>query len=216
MSDYDVHYQKISPSIELNVLDFLTPSGGYSLEWMIFDNDEYGVVHTYFAKLNIEEGESLSTDGIFEYRDIKYWDTDNFTDNSDRAGRRSSAGIQQNFAMDKLKADIHYFYDDKKAAEEWWAYEGYRIGAAASYDIIDPLRVNVRADYHKRDHRDDFPSFGKTRIDKMELYSISFQYAITDKVTATLSGSYTLNDSNISDYHYERHIIGIMLTYGLI
>ncbi len=216
LSDYDVHYHKISPSIELNVMDSVTTSAGYSLEWMIFDNDEYGVVHMYFAKLNIAEGESLSTDGIFEYSDIKYWNTDNFTDNSDRTGRKSSVGVQQNFAQDKLKADIHFFYDSKNAKERWWAYVGYRIGAAVSYDIIDPLRVNVKADFHDRDHRDDFPAYAELRRDRMQQYSINFQYAITDKLTATLSGSYTLNDSNIADYHYERNILGFMLTYGVI
>jgi hypothetical protein len=216
LSDYDVHYQKISPSIELNVMDSVTTSAGYSLEWMIFDNEEYGVVHMYFAKLNIAESESLSTDGIYEYSDIKYWNTPNFSDNSDRTGRKNSVGVQQNFAQDKLTADIHFFYDDKKAAEDWWAYEGYRVGAAVSYDIIDPLRVNVKADFHDRDHREDFPAYAETRQDRMQQYSISFQYAITEKLTATLSGSYTLNDSNISDYHYERNIVGFMLTYGVI
>jgi tetratricopeptide (TPR) repeat protein len=216
LSDYDVHYHKISPSIELNVMNSVTPSAGYSLEWMIFDNDEYGVIHMYFAKLNIEESDSLSTDGIYEYSDIKYWNTDNFSDNSDRTGRKSSVGVQQNFSQDRLKADIHYFYDDKRATEDWWAYRGYRIGAAVRYDIIDPLRVNVKADYHERDHNDDFPAFGETRLDKMEQYSISFQYAITDKLTATLSGSYTKNDSNIADYEYDRNIVGFMLTYGII
>ena len=216
LDNFDVHYHKVTPSVELNASDVVRPSVGYKYEYIIFGGDEYGVIHTFFTKVNIKENMDFSTDVIFEFSDQKYWDTDDFLNNFDRRGQKTVAGIKQNFAIGEVKGDIHYFHDHKNAREDFWSYQGERIGAAAGFNIMEPLRVKASAEYNWRRHMEYFPAYGEKRKDRMQKYTVSLQYSLSQKMAVTLTGSYTLNDSNIEDFEYQRNIIGLLFSYGLI
>ncbi|MEN8264627.1 MAG: tetratricopeptide repeat protein [Nitrospirota bacterium] len=217
LDNFDVHYHKVTPSIELNVSDVVRPSAGYKYEYIFFGGDEYGTIHTFFTKVNIKENMDFSTDVIVEFSDHKYWDSEEFLSNSDRRGQKTVAGIKQNFAIGEVKSDIHYFHDRKNARENFWSYKGDRVGAATGFNIIEPLRFKASAEYSWRKHFDqDFPAYNERREDRMQKYALSLQYSLSKKMAVTLTGSYTFNDSNIEDFEYQRNIIGLLFTYGLI
>ncbi len=216
LDNFDVHYHKITPSIEMNVSDVVRPSVGYKYEYVIFGGDEYGTIHSFFTKVNFRENADFSTDAILEYSSHKYWDTEEFLNNSDRRGQKTVAGIKQNITIGEVKGNIHYFHDHKKAKEYFWAYRGDRLGAAAGLNIMEPLRVEVSAEFSWRKHYEDFPAYNETREDRMQRYAVSLQYSLGKNMAVTLTESYTFNDSNIDDFEYQRNIIGILFTYGLI
>ena len=213
---FNVTYNSIEPTLELTQSDIIRPSMGYKFEHIYFDRDEYGFSHKGFAKVNLKESENYSIDGIYEFKENHYRDTETYTTNSDRKGHQHIYGIKQNFERDKLKGDIHYYHDINNAKEDQWSFKGNNVGVEVGYRIMEPLVVRVSADFTRRKHRDDFPFFEDKRIDEMQRYSFKIHYAVTDRIVATLSESYTRNDSNMADYDYDRNIIGLLLTYGVL
>jgi tetratricopeptide (TPR) repeat protein len=211
-----VTYNSIEPTIELTQSDIIRPSLGYKFEHIFFDRDEYGFSHKGFAKINLKESEHYSIDGIYEFKENHYRDTETYTTNSDRKGHQHIYGIKQNFERDKMKGDFHYYYDVNNAKEDAWSYSGDNVGAVFGYRVMEPLVVKVSADFTRRKHREEFAVFDEKRVDEMQRYSIKIHYAVTDRIVATLSESYTRNDSNLADYDYRRNIIGLLLTYGVL
>ena len=218
LDQFNVHYHSLSPSLELTVSDIIKPTVGYKFEYIDFGGDEYGLIHTYFTNINIRESRSCSLDAIYKFKDNDYKDTGEFTSNSDRKGEQNIYGIKQNFASDKLKGDIHYFYDDNDANLDHWSYEGQRVGALVSYRLSDPLLVKATVDFTKKDYEKDFPGLSelKTRQDDIQKYGLTIQYVINDKMAVSLTESFTNNDSNLVEYDYDRNVIGVLFTYGLI
>lgn len=216
LTNYNLHYHKISPRLELNVSDIMTPSAGYKFEYINLGDARYGELQTLFAKLNIKEDNNFSTDLTYEYGFNHYFITNDFTTNSDRSGHHNQAGIQQNFRSGKFKADIHLSYKDLSAKKSFWSYRSPKIGGAVSYRVIKPVILKLTADFRRRRHRNDHPAYSETRIDNMQKYGLSIRYIINKRFMATLSEQYTRNDSNISVYDYERNTVGLFFTYRVI
>jgi len=215
LSGFNVQYHKLSPNIELRLSDAIRPSAGYSVEYIYFGGDKYGTIDTYMANLKVREGANTSTNFTYEFRQNRYKDTDLFESNSDRTGRQNYTGLRQKFDMDKFRAEVHYFYDDKKAEKDYWAYRGNEVGASLSYRISNPLLFMVSAEYDRRKYEDDYPVINETRLDRMQRYAANIQYIISKKVFATLTENYTINDSNIKDFDYKRNIISLLFTMSV-
>ncbi len=218
LDKYNVHYHNLSPSVELMMSDIIKPTLGYKFEYIDFGGDQYGLIHTYFADINIRESRSCSLDAIYKFKQNDYKDTGEFTSNSDRKGDQNIYGLKQNFVADKLKGDIHYFYDDNDANVDHWSYEGHRVGALLSYRLNDPLKVKASVDVSNRDYETDFPGLSqlKTREDDVQKYGLTIQYVINDKMAVSLTESFTNNDSNLAEFDYDRNVIGVLFTYGVI
>ena len=218
LNDYNVHYHRVSPAVEFNVHERVVPAIGYALEYILFGGDTYGAIHTYFANLRINETKIASTEVIYEYRDTKYWDTEVFESNSIRTGYKSTFGIKQNYEMDRLRWQILYYYNDKRAERDYWSYRGNRVGIKGSYKITEPLRVRGGVEYERREHRGSNPNTASAdeRVDRMQKYSVKLTYTINERMAVTFSESYTRNDSNLREFDYERNMVGVILTVGII
>jgi tetratricopeptide (TPR) repeat protein len=200
LNDYNIQYHKVSPSVEIQMTDIITPAIGYTYEYTSFGGDSYSQVNTFFTSVLIREGKEHSTDVIYKYRDLDYDDTDLFTDNGIRTGHQNLIGIMQNYEADKLKADVYYFDDRTRADADYWAYNGFKLGADINYQATEDLYLTVSAQYSKDKYRDDFPSFTEHREDKTQQYT----------------EDYTSNDSNLDTFEYDRNVIGLLLTVALL
>jgi tetratricopeptide (TPR) repeat protein len=217
LSTFNVNYHLVSPSIELTVSDLIKPSIGYRLEYIpYFGGDDYGRFHTAFAKVKIRETDRHSLDGIYEYRDITYWNTRAFTGNALRTGHQNTAGVRQHFTYNRLDGNVYYFYDDKRASANHWSYIADRGGIMVQYKISDPLRVKGSAEFMKRDYRGIVPGTGLIRSDDTQHYTLSLQYQLNEKMALTFTERFTKNDSNIVSYDYDRNVLGLLFTYGII
>jgi tetratricopeptide (TPR) repeat protein len=215
---FNVHYHKVSPSLEFNLSDVITPSLGYEFEYINFGHDEYGLIHTGFLNVNYRLSGTYSIDGIYKYKFNDYRDTEEFQRNADRRGKENIFGVKYNFKRDQWIGDVHYYYNVKDAHRDYWAYTGHNVGAELGYNIVTPLLVKATADYYDRDYDDDFPGLSTvdTRHDRMQEYALYIQYMMADRLTVTLMDSYTKNDSNLREFDYDRNIVGILFTYGII
>jgi tetratricopeptide (TPR) repeat protein len=216
LTRFNIHYQSIEPTMELTQSDIIRPSIGYKFEYLYFDRDEYGFSHKGFTKINLKESEHYSTDGIYEFKENHYRDTETYPTNSDRKGHQHLYWLKQNFERDKLKGDIHYCFDINNAKEDEWSYSGNNVGADVGYRITEPVVIRVSADFTRRVHREEYPRFEDRRIDEMQRYGFKIHYLVTDRILLTLSERYTRNDSNLADYDYSRNVIGLLLTYGIL
>ena len=90
------------------------------------------------------------------------------------------------------------------------------MGAELTYKILPPLYVYASAEYNKRKYRDDFPGSGESRSDKMQQYSVRLTYLLSKRLAISLTESYTINESNLSIFDYDRSITGLFLTVGVL
>jgi hypothetical protein len=217
LNEFNVNYHKLSPSVELTVSDIIRPSAGYAFEYINFGSSEYGVINTFFLKANIWESRWASIDGSYELKFNNYENTEEFSHNADRTGDEHIVGVRQNFSVNMIKGNIHYYFDRDNADKDFWAYDGNNIGAELSYRIVRPLLVKFSADFTDRDFDADYHGLKevKTREDKMQQYALNFFYLLNNKMTVTLTESYTRNDSNLVDFDYHRNIIGLLFTYSI-
>jgi hypothetical protein len=124
--------------------------------------------------------------------------------------------LKQYFYLNRLAGEIYYFRDFNRARESYWAFTGDRLGAEVAYKISSPLVINVSGEHNRREYRDDFPNFQDNRSDMMQQYSVRLTYLFSERMAVSLVESYTINDSNLSIFDYERNIIGIFLTVGVL
>ncbi|HDH06731.1 MAG TPA: tetratricopeptide repeat protein [Nitrospirae bacterium] len=216
LDDFDVQYHKITPVLEIAAPGIVKPSVGYSLEYAFLGNEGYNRTHTYFGKITLKQGRKLSTDLIYEYRDNKYWDSNTFQNNSIRSGYKNTAGIRQNFYLSGLSGDAYYFSDFNRAKEGYWDFNGYRAGAALTCKITAPLSINVSGQYNERRYRDDYPVFQKRRLDRMQQFSVRLTYIFSRRISASITETYTVNNSNLGTFDYKRNITGIFFTAGIL
>jgi len=216
LHEFNVQYHEITPALELTFSDALRSSIGYSLEYTLLGSELYSRFNTFYGKFTVKESENLSTEAIYEYRSHKYWDSDIFQTNSIRSGYQNTVGIKQNFYLKRLKGEIYSFSDFNRAKEGYWAFNGQRSGAELAYKITPLLHINVSSEYNERWYRDDFPGFQKRRLDRMQQYSLRLTYFISETMSASITESYIVNDSNLGIFDYRRNITGIFLTVGVL
>ncbi len=217
LDDYNIHHHKISPTIEVDILEPLQATAGYSLEYTLFEDELYSRVHIYHGKLKLKEGEHLSTEAIFIYKDNKYWDAPLFSSNRLRRGHTNIYGLRQNFAIKKLAGNVYYFADFNRAETAYWSYDGHRVGAKLVYQIIDPLFIGASGEYNKRSHKAVFVGSQSRRKDEMTKYGAKLTYyIIPNKLSIALSDIYTNNSSNLSNYDYSRNVVGLFLKVGVL
>jgi tetratricopeptide (TPR) repeat protein len=216
LDDFNIHYHKIKPSLELNVSEMFIPSVGYSFEHTHFGGDKYSRVHTYFGKLIVRESDRLSTEAIYEYRDNTYLDSDLFETNSDRSGYQHTFGLKQNFYGSRLAGDIYIFSDTDRAKRNYWSHSGYRIGAEIVYKVLSSLFLNVSGEYNRRMYKDEFPGFDESRLDRMQQYSARVTYLFSKRLSVSVADTYTINDSTLSVFDYDRNVAGVFITVGVL
>ncbi len=207
---------KFNPFIEVDIMDPVTATAGYKLGYTLLGTEHYSLVHTFQGKVNVKEGRHFVTEGIYEYRDIKYWDDTLFPTNSLRSGHQNTIGLKQKLYIKKFCAGIYGYADFKRADMRYWSYDGYRAVAKTCYKIIPALKVKVSGEYSKKKYKDIFAGFTAKRSDDMQKYSVGFTYKISKVFSIIISDTYTINDSNLMDYDYERNVAGIFLKAGVL
>ncbi len=216
LSDFNVHYHKITPELEMVLSDIIKPSVGYTFEYTLFGGDRYSRVHTYFGKVALKEGEKLSTEAIYEYSDRNYWDTDLYQTNSIRSGFLTSLGLRQNFVLERLRGNVYFFSDHDRTEENYWSLNGYRAGATLLYRVSSPLYVNISGEYNRRQYREDYPGYTEKRSDRMQQYSIGLTYLISKRISIAVTENYTINSSNLDIFDYKRNTTGVFLKVGVL
>jgi len=216
LGDFNVRYHRISPALEVDISETLDSAAGYSLEYTRLGGDLYSRIHTYYARLTVKEGRRGSTEAVYEYNVIKYWDSAIFLTNSMRSGYRNRLGLKQRFRTSRLSGELYYFSDFKRAQAEYWAFNGQSVGAGIVYKIKPSLYLNLLSEYNERRYRDDFPGLQKRRVDRMQQYSVRLTYFLSGRMSASFTESYTVNDSNLGIFDYKRSITGIFLTVRVL
>ncbi len=216
LDDYNVHYHKVTPFVELAVSDVFKPEAGYSFEYILLGGERYSRIHSYYGSVDVKESEYLSTEVIYEYSDNRYWNSPLFETNDIRSGFQNSFGIKQNFLLDRLAGDIYYYGDFNRAEEQYWSFNGYRLGTELVYKITDPLFVSVSGEYSEKDYRDEYPDSELERLDKTQQYSLTLTYLLSGTMSVSVTEYFTRNNSNLGIFDYKRNITGIFLTIGVL
>ncbi len=216
LNDFNVQYHKITPSLEIAVSSAFKFFLRYSLEYTLMGGEPYSRFHTSYGKVILKEGEKFSTEAIYEYRDSKYWNGSTYQANSIRSGYKNTMGIKQKFYFEGLSGSTYYFGDFETAEEGYRDYNGFRSGIELTFKITSPLYLSVTGEYSEKQYCDDYPVFKLRRLDRMQQYSLSLTYFFSDRLSASITESYTMNNSNLSIYDYNRDIAGIFLTAGIL
>jgi tetratricopeptide (TPR) repeat protein len=216
LNDFNVHYHKIKPYLILDISDVVKPSIGYSYEYTLLGGNRYSGVNTVYTEMSVREGEHLSTSIAYEYRTLRYWDSDLFISNSIRSGSQNTIGVKQNFQHEKINGDVHFYNDFNRADAAYWSFDGFRAGTNLTYRVVSPLFLTVQAEYNRSKFLDEYPSFQEKRKDEMQKYSIILAYRISEKFSVYASEDYTVNDSNLRPFDYTRNIVSLYVTVTIL
>jgi len=215
-NDFNLTYNRLSPTVDFFPMENLEPSVGYVFEHSFLKWDSYGMAHKVFARVRVLEGERFSTTGSYEYANVRYWDTDLFPSNEDRSGHRNTVECRQRFETERVDFDLVGSGDLERARRGFWSYNGFRLGAASGIRLLPSLHLGLDAGYTERRYRADDPTANRGRHDRAFDGTVMITYLLTDKIGITVSNNTTVNDSNISRYKYQRNVTGIFVTVGIL
>jgi len=216
LNDFNLTYNRVTPSLEFRLSDKVLPSAGYVFEHTFLQGDSYGMSHEGYAQVLIREGARWSTEGRYGYTNLTYWGTDIFPGNPDRTGYRNSLEFAQNFSADPLSLRLYGAGDFERSAKGWWGYDGFRFGLEGSYEILPALHAGAEVCYGERRYKEVFPGAGDKRFDRQIDGTVMLTYLISKRLGVTLVNSTTGNFSNLGLFEYTRNITGLLLTAGVL
>jgi len=221
LTDYNVLYQKVTPEVSFHRFNRFIPSAGYSLEYSRFGGESYNRNRIGFGKVRIPEGTAHATELIYEYRNETYWDTEIFTDNSVRRGRRNSFGLKQIHRTDRSNCNFYLFIDRDRTDADYWDFNGYRIGGEGIYQMGRWV-FDLGGEFRDRRYRGNYPIFHRHRYDRTQQYSFALTYRLTETLGITASETYLINESNLDAatapqaFDYKRNVAGIYIRWGIL
>ncbi|MEW6440959.1 MAG: tetratricopeptide repeat protein [bacterium] len=214
-SGFNVTYNRVAPTIRLNLSERIVPSVGYAFEYDLVSGDAYSRFHSALGKVRVKETESLATEAHYEYRDQAYWDADRFAGNSQRSGSRNTVGLTQWAKLRGVDFSVYGRGDFDRADRSFWSYDAFRFGAEA-FVRIRVIHLGLEGSYEERRYRDEFPGSQEKRFDRMQQYTVMATYLLTERIGVTLSNTTVLNDSNLGLFEYTRNITGLFLSVGIL
>lgn len=216
LSNYNLHYHKLSPFIETRFSRAFKQTLGYSFEYYIFGGEEYLKVHSIYAKLFVEEGRNMSTEALYLYEDRVFLDSDDFSSNSIRSGHQNTAGLKQKYYSGHFAGDIYWYGDYARAEEAYWSSDGYCAGLNMIYRLTPVLKVSAGGEYSESRYLDYLAGYQEKRMDEMRRYYFKVIYSISKRMEVSIAQTSIDNNSNIGSYDYEKNITGIFLTGGIL
>jgi len=216
LSDYNVHQQKLGPEVEVDLMDRVRATAGYTFEYTFFGGEDYGRTHVVSTKVNLRETPNLSTGLRYEFRDQKFWDTDLFRTNDLRTGENNAFGVRQNLVLGRLSAGAYYFYDWERTRASFWDWDGNRVGADLVAAVSRSLYLVAAGEYERSWYQGTFPTFGEHRVDKRHQYSMGLHYFMKKRLQLSLVDTFIDNQSSIAPFDYQRNVVGVSLTVGIL
>ena len=216
LSDFDVHQQEVGPEVEVDLGDRVVVGAGYTFEYAFFGGEDYGRAHVVSTRLSLRETSNLSTDLRYELRDQTFWDTDLFRTNSLRTGERNSLGLRQRLLRGNLSAGLYYFYDRERTRASFWDWDGHRLGADLVAAVAPSLYLALSAEYERSWYQGTFPGFDEHRADRRHQYSMGLHYFLKKRIQVSLVDSFIDNQSNLGPFDYQRNVVGLSLTVGIL
>lgn len=214
-SAFNVTYNRLTPSVEFPLAPWLTPSVAYAFEYDLLSGDAYSRFHVGRFCLKVKEAEAVLSEFYYEYRDQAYWSAERFPGNSLRSGFRNSVGLRQYAVWRGVDLVFHAGGDFDRADKDFWSFDGFRLGADVSFDLWE-IAFGLQAAYEERRYKEDFPGAGEERLDRMQNYTVTATYFLSQRIGLTLANTTTLNDSNLNVFEYTRNITGLFVSVGIL
>jgi len=214
-SEFNVNFNRVSPTVSFPVWDFLLPTVGYAFENTLLAWDTYGRTNEAFGKALLKWGNGLFTEIRYAFRDQDYFNTGLFPTNALRAGNANVVTARQYAAWKGIDFQLFGQGDFDRAAAPYWSYDGFSLGLEAAFKLW-VLEVGLSGAYIERHYRADFPGTLQARLDREQNYTAAVSYGITPWLTASLINTTVINRSNLAYlFSYNRNVTGIFLAAGL-
>ena len=111
--------------------------------------------------------------------------------------------------------DFGYVYTRNNAHGDEWDYDAHQLLGTLSTDLTDSTTVTIGGSYAYRPH-DNASTYGDrihTRRDNLWEGNFLIDQELADKLTGTLRYRYQESDSDTAVFDYDRHMVGVYLTY---
>lgn len=137
---------------------------------------------------------------------------------NEKDGHANEVALDAYHGLDNLKGYLFcsLVYEDNSAAsdDEYFTELGTQIGF--SYDILKATNITIYGDFFDKEYDHTDSVFGVKRSDARYFASLAVTRTMFfDWLSFTAEYTYTKNDSNISDYDYDRNTFGIYVALNL-
>jgi tetratricopeptide (TPR) repeat protein len=213
LSRFNVQAHSAKAAASYDMLGNVRLKGSYSFDYIFVGSRKYSQAHNVSPAILIAEGKGFLTMVEYKLTANDFEDSDRFATNSERTGDTHIVGVSQLVPITgSLRLKGGYSYRDTSAEAPYQEYDGNTVFLLLLFNLPYEARGNLYGEYFVKDYKSDHPTSGSPREDDMQTYSVSLSRDLLSWLGISVSYLYIRNDSNITDFDYDRSIAGTVLT----
>jgi len=195
----------------------VVPALRYGLTFAFLDNDEFKTGHRIWTSANIGWSDRFKTN-VFYRVSVDDYENDGFLPvTTSRDGLTHQAGITQYFPFTlferQSRFSLGYTYKNRQADGVNFDSSAHTVSAGLLLALPEKFTLNLSGNL-AWDEYSRFPGVLGARETTIWGASIGVSRPLTDRLSATLTYSYTHEDSNYTVLDHDRSIVGLTLGYS--
>lgn len=215
LEDYNVQQHAATAGGHLRFGETVRFDVTYAFLYSFVGAEHYSTSHRFTPRLTAAFTERSATELHGSYEAKRFFDSDTFTNLTEKNGTNAAAGLTHSFQITGQTAlSLDYTYDRDDAEQAYWDYTGHRASLNLLVDA-GPYRLFAGASYHDRRYGEFLPGRTVKRHDGQQEATVGVSRKAGARMTISLSDTYTFNDSNLPEYEYRRNIAGLFVEIAL-
>ncbi len=214
LTDFNLSDHILDLNTTYRILPWLSVRGIYAFDYAFVGGNGYDLAHSIAPAVIIAEGKGFSTTIEYRYRKDHFFNSDLFSDNSDRNGSDNLIEISQDIPVHRLvTAHVAYSYDVDSTRKDFWHYTGNKVTAGLRVTLPCRIFANIDGEYYDQDYKgiSPFSTSGISRKDRIYTASVSATKLLSDRYAITVGQQYIRDKSNIAEFDYKRALTSLFL-----
>jgi tetratricopeptide (TPR) repeat protein len=187
----------------------------YSFLYSFVGAEHYSTTHRFLPRFIFSLTPASLTEVRASYESNRFFNTPVFTGLTDKNGTNASAGVAHTVMVgQKTGVAFDYTYDQDATDKDYWDYTGHKVSVNALAEAGE-YKVFLGVSYYDRRYDGIPPGASEKRHDGAQELTVGVSRKAGRTVTISLTDTYTLNDSNLNLYEYQRNIVGFFAEIAL-
>lgn len=211
LNEFDVNQNQAELTGKYSFNGNLALKAGYTFEYLLVGAESYANSNSGNASLILNGPAGSTTSLEYRYRYSGYKNSDMFLANNIRSGANQQGGVNTRVPVgDSAFLRLGYYFDSENTRREYWNYDGHRGVVAVTARLPFLFVSELSAEACTRRYDAPYPTAGINRKDTSWTASVLLSRFFGDVFSLTAGFYYNRNDSNISDFDYDRTITSLL------
>jgi tetratricopeptide (TPR) repeat protein len=213
LSDFDITQNLVSLSASYTLTPKVKVMGNYSFEYLVLGKQSYDYSNTLSPSLSVSHGKWGTTTLDYHYSSKSYWNSANFSTNTERNGDNHLLGLSQLLPLDSSTTLwMIYSHEIDLTQNRALGSQGDRVLIGCRRLLPFALLGDLSGDVSRRQYLERDPAYGVRRQDTQFSVSLSVTKALSERYSLSLGEVLSRNLSNISDFVYTRALTSALVS----